>query len=208
MQAVSSNERLLETIGDTKNSKELVALIEKLQSLGITNLVFSPTLTRGFDYYTGMVFEVYDTNPDNARSIFGGGRYDDLLDIFEAKKIPAVGFGMGDVTTQDFLQTHSLLPKYKPTAQLYICTLDTSFLDNARKVAETLRASGINVAIDLSDKKVGDQLKVAHKQEIPYVLVIGEDEVKSGIYSVKNMQSGQEKKVKAEEIIGIIRSHS
>lgn len=83
-------------------------LISKLEEKGIKNAVFSPTITRGFDYYTGMVFEVFDTSPENNRSLFGGGRYDNLLEIFGVEPVPTVGFGMGDVTIRDFLETHSL----------------------------------------------------------------------------------------------------
>lgn len=74
------------------------------------NLIFDPSLARGQTYYTGMVFEIFDTNKENARSIAGGGRYDNLLEIFEIEPIPAVGFGMGDITIQDFLETHKLKP--------------------------------------------------------------------------------------------------
>ncbi len=204
---VSSSERFLDTLGkDNENTKELVSVIENLSKLGIKNVVFTPTLMRGFDYYTGVVFEVFDLHPDNNRSVFGGGRYDDLLDIFGADKVPAVGFGAGDVTARDFLETHGLLPAYKPTAELYIAVIDKSFRDEASKLAETLREGGLKVAVDLSDKKVGEQLKIANKQSVPYVIVVGEDEVKSGLYAVKNMESGEEKKVKPEEIVNIVRS--
>jgi histidyl-tRNA synthetase len=71
-------------------------------------VVVKHTLVRGFDYYTGMVFEVFDTNPENKRSLFGGGRYDNLLEMFGVEPVPTVGFGMGDVTIRDFLETHKL----------------------------------------------------------------------------------------------------
>ena len=206
---LSSNESLLETLGkDNKNSKELLDLIEKLESGGIKNIVFDPTLMRGFDYYTGIIFEFFDLNPENSRSILGGGRYDDLLDIFGAQKVPAVGFAAGDVTTQDFLATHNLLPKYKPTADIYLCILDKSATSHAENLAEKLREQELNVALDLTEKKVGDQVKIAHKQMIPYIIVVGENEVKSNIYSIKNMETGEETKVAMEEVSGIIRSHS
>ncbi|MDP3763533.1 MAG: ATP phosphoribosyltransferase regulatory subunit [bacterium] len=72
------------------------------------NFVFDPSLARGQTYYTGMVFEIFDSNKENARSIAGGGRYDNLLEMFEVEPIPAVGFGMGDITLRDFLETHGL----------------------------------------------------------------------------------------------------
>lgn len=83
-------------------------LLKELEGRGIKNTVFTPTVTRGFDYYTGMVFEVFDTHPDNRRSLFGGGRYDNLLEIFGVEPVPTVGFGMGDITIRDFLETHGL----------------------------------------------------------------------------------------------------
>jgi len=93
---------------ESEESDEINLLIKKLREKGIENTKFSPTLTRGFNYYTGMVFEVFDTSPLNNRSLFGGGRYDNLLEIFGVEPVPTVGFGMGDVTMRDFLETHNL----------------------------------------------------------------------------------------------------
>ncbi len=206
VEILSSNEKLLDMLGDkNKNTKELIKLIDSLQSVGIINVQFDPTLMRGFDYYTGVVFEIFDTNKENARSVFGGGRYDDLLDIFGAKKVPAIGFGAGDVTAKDFLETHGLLPTYTPKTDLYICTLSDEFIPHAEKLASTLRTNGLNVAIDLSGKKVGDQIKIAHKKLIPFVIIIGEDEIKTENYSLKEMSSGEEKKLKVGEISGVVK---
>lgn len=93
--------------------EEIKKLLAMLEETGIKNVKFEPTLARGFDYYTGMVFEVFDTNPENRRALFGGGRYDNLLEIFGVEPVPTVGFGMGDVTIQDFLVTHNLSLKNK-----------------------------------------------------------------------------------------------
>src|SRR3989338_8136083 len=189
---LESNEKLLDFIGkDSENTKELVSLIEQLQSGGVTNVIFDPTLMRGFDYYTDMVFEVFDLDPDNNRSVFVACRYNDLLDIFGAPKVPAVGFGAGDVTMQDFLLAHDLMPKYKISTNLYICTTDKKYIKDANILANNLREKDLNVTVDLSLKKLGDQIKIAHKQNIPYVICVGEDEVKSGLYGVKNMDTGE-----------------
>jgi histidyl-tRNA synthetase len=83
-------------------------LKSELKKRGIENVIFTPEVVRGFDYYTGMVFEVFDTNPENRRSLFGGGRYDNLLEMFGVEPVPTVGFGMGDITIRDFLTTHNL----------------------------------------------------------------------------------------------------
>ncbi len=81
---------------------------EFLKRLNLPNAKFDANIMRGFDYYTGMVFEVFDTSPENRRSLFGGGRYDNLLEIFGVEPVPCVGFGMGDITMRDFLETHNL----------------------------------------------------------------------------------------------------
>ena len=95
----------LSQIKPTERTEEL---IQKLKSAGLENVMFDEKITRGFDYYTGIVFEVFDTNEENKRSLFGGGRYDNLLEMFGVEPLPTVGFGMGDVTIRDFLETHNL----------------------------------------------------------------------------------------------------
>lgn len=197
---LSQNEKLLDFVSDD-TSKSVVDLIQKLLDFGVNNVEFDPTLMRGFDYYTGPVFEVFDTDPENNRSVFGGGRYDELMDIFKARKIPSVGFGAGDVTARDFLEKHDLLPEYKNKTTLYICTVDESAKNEAMTLANKLREKGINTAIDLSGKKLGDQIKLADKHKIPFVLVLGEDEIKSGVYKVKNLSTGEEKTGNLDEIV-------
>jgi histidyl-tRNA synthetase len=188
-------EGILTMLGESEAAKYLNQVINILRGRGISNLVFDPTLTRGFDYYTGTVFEVYDTNKVNPRALFGGGRYDDLVGIFGVEKVSGVGFGMGDVTIRDFLETYSLLPEYQPPVKLYICHLE-GFVEEANKLAAELRLQGVNVAVDLSDRKVSQQVKTADKELIPYILVVGEEEVKSGKFKVKSLKESKE----AEEV--------
>lgn len=183
------------------------ALISKLKSRGISNVVFSPELMRGFDYYTDVVFEVFDTNPANNRSLFGGGRYNDLLDIFGEEKIPAVGFGMGDVTIRDVLETYELLPTFKPEVDLYLCIFNDSFSNITSELASELRAKGLNVSVDYTGKKIGDQVKKAHKKKIPFVICVGNDEIESGKFKVKTMESGDEKEVKRDQIAEYIKNN-
>ncbi len=179
---------------------DVADLIEKLRAIGIDNVIYDPSLVRGFDYYTGIVFELFDTDPKNPRSLFGGGRYDELLSIFGVDPVPTVGIAMGDVTTRDFLETHSLLPIPTSKTKLFIATLSEEFIPEAQKLASKLRLSNIPVAINVTERKVGDQIKYADKEGIPYVLAIGADEVKSGSYKLKELSSGAEKEVSAETI--------
>lgn len=184
---------------DIEGINDIIALQSALNAVGI-QAVFDPTLARGFDYYTGIVFEVFDTNPENRRALFGGGRYDDLLSVFGSEKVPAVGFGMGDVTIRDFLEVRELLPKYTPTSQVGICPVSEKNIQDATRIADELRTQGLNVTVDVSGKKLGDQIKSASKQSIPYVLVVGNDEVTSNIFPLKELESGKEEKVALKDI--------
>ncbi len=188
---------------DVAGIDDIIALQSALNNVGIST-TFDPTLARGFDYYTGIVFEVFDTNSENRRALFGGGRYDDLLSVFGSDKVPAVGFGMGDVTIRDFLEVRNLLPKYAPTARVSISPVNETNIPDAMRLADELRTQGINVAIDVSGKKLGDQIKGAVKQSIPFVLVVGDDEVASGIFPLKELASGKEEKVARKDIAGHI----
>ncbi|MCE9644099.1 histidine--tRNA ligase [Candidatus Parcubacteria bacterium] len=185
---------------------ELEEVLRGLSASGIRNARFSPSLMRGFDYYTGIVFELFDTSPENRRSLFGGGRYDDLLSIFGAEKMPAVGFGMGDVTLRDFLDVHGLIPEYKPATTLYICRADGAESAALAALASELRAQGVNVAVDFTSRKIGDQIGAADKQRIPYVLVVGERELTSGIFAVKELASGTETKLSRTELASFFKS--
>lgn len=170
-----------------------------LAGAGVTNVVHDPEIVRGLDYYTGTVFEVFDTSSENKRSLFGGGRYDNLLDMF-GEHIPAVGFGMGDVTMRDFLETHDLSPKYVPSTDLYLCVLEREHVAGAHQLAESLRAQGLNVAVDYSHRKVGDQIKTADKLNVHFVLCVGENEIAAKKYKVKNLKTGAESELEVDKI--------
>lgn len=184
---------------------ELKQLLERLQANGITNVAFDGTLMRGFDYYTGVVFEVFDTNPDNNRSMLGGGRYDGLVGLFGVVPVPTVGFGWGDVTLANFLQAHRLLPPVKTETDVYVALIGDVAADAQATVA-ALRAAGLNVAVDLSGKKLGDQFKIADKKGIEQVLLIGEDELKQKAFTLKNLQTGGEQKGTIELLARAIKS--
>ncbi len=167
--------------------EELDTIIATLKSRGVTNVSYDETLIRGFDYYTGTVFEVFDTNPENNRSLFGGGRYDELLALFGGESLPAFGFGMGDVTIRDFLETRGLLKSYSSSAEYMICVMNKESLSFAEEVAQTLRKESKNVAVNYCFKSIGDQIKNAVKQKIKNCIVIGEEESKNKTYVVKDI---------------------
>lgn len=184
--------------------KELQSVITSLHEAGLTHVEFDATLMRGFDYYTGIVFEVFDTHPDNNRSLFGGGRYDGLVGLFGVEPVPTIGFGMGDVTLQNFLEFHELLPNLLPETQLYIALVG-DVTEQAQSVVRELRNEGVNVAVDISGRDVGKQLKTADKKGIPYVLVIGQQELDSNQFKLKNLQTGAEEQHAIARIASIVQ---
>ena len=187
----------LERVTSTAYLEELRITLERM---GVHNMIVDTSITRGFDYYTGMIFEVFDTNEDNRRSLFGGGRYDNLLGLFGSDSIPAVGFGMGDVTARDFLETHNLLPDYVPSTELMICVKDGESNAHAIQVAQALRREDVTVAINFSSKRIGDQIRAADRMKIPFVITIGEKERLEGKYAIKNLASGVEITLPADRI--------
>ena len=170
---------------------ELDQVLSGLEKKGINNALFDVTIMRGFDYYTGIVFEAVDKHPENNRSMLGGGRYDGLVGLFGVASVPTVGFGWGDVTLENFLKLHHLLPDLVNETSLYVCLVgDVAGL--ADDAINEFRKQGVNIAVDYSGKKLGDQIKNADKAHIKHVLIVGEDEVNSGKYKIKNLESGKE----------------
>jgi len=178
--------------------REIRTVIAGLERLGITNARFDQTLMRGFDYYTGTVFEVFDLNPANRRSVFGGGRYDDLLSLFGNDKVPAFGFGAGDVVARDLMETYGMLTlegKLKDAmapADIGICVIGQENSSYALSLARSLRGKGKRVSVDFSNRKLGDQIASADKRGIPKVIAIGAEEVRTGKLRIKTLATGEE----------------
>jgi len=181
-------------------SSDITEIRLRLAELGIKNTIFDIGIARGFDYYTGTVFEVFDTEPKNKRSLFGGGRYDNLTENFGGDRVPAVGFGVGDVTIRDFLETHDLLPEYSSPAHLYIGKAGEVGNKKIQELAWKLRESGIHVAVDISDKKVGDQVKLAVKQRVLFVIIVGEEELARGTYKIKKLKDSTETELEENKL--------
>ncbi len=192
--------KLIEELENITSTAYLEELRVALEHMGVRNMIVDTSITRGFDYYTGMVFEVFDTDPNNRRSLFGGGRYDNLLSLFGAEPVPAVGFGMGDVTARDFLEAHNLLPTYTPSTELMICIVEPDATSHAVQLAQSLRREDVAVAVNFSGKRIGDQVRSADKMKIPFVIAVGAKERDSGRYTVKNLTSGVEITLPADRI--------
>jgi len=174
--------------------------MEMLTASGVSSTVFTPGLIRGFDYYTNIVFEVFDLHPGNNRSMFGGGRYDSLVSAFGVEPVPTVGFGMGDVTLQEFLKAHKLLPRLKPETDAVVVLVGDVY-GQAQRTLATLRGEGLRLAVDATGRRTGDQLKSAAKAGILHAIIIGEHEIVSGRLKLKDLASGEEQDLAPERVI-------
>ena len=177
---------------------EITFVFDSLKKAGVTDVVFDASLMRGFDYYTGTVFEVFDTHPDNNRSLFGGGRYDGLVGLFGAEPISAVGMAPGNTMIENFLAVRGLIPAQKSLTDIYIVVIDDAF-DQASDVAVQLRSSGLNIEVDFSTRKIDKKIKTALKKNITHILFVGKNDDVN--YSLKNVASEQEQKLSIEAII-------
>jgi histidyl-tRNA synthetase len=188
------------------SADDLRTLLNSLDRAGIHNAQFDASLMRGFDYYTDIVFEVFDNHPENNRSMFGGGRYDGLVGLFGVEPVPTVGFGAGDVTLENFLLTHELLPELRSETDLYAILIG-DVVDPAQAVIKELREMGVNVAADFTGRKADKQLKTALKKGINYVLFIGEKELAEEQYVLKNLKTGEEERHGVQRIVSIVKDY-
>ncbi len=176
----------------TPNYPELKELLKLLSQSGVSSAVFDPGIMRGLDYYTDIVFEVYDSHPDNNRSMFGGGRYDGLVGLFGVEPLPVVGFGMGDITLQNFLELHKLLPFLRNEIDAVVILIGDVYKE-AQPLLSQLRQRGLKIAVDMTDRKIDAKIKSAIKSGVPELIFIGEKELKTSTIRAKHLASGQEK---------------
>ena len=201
--AVKNLEELPEIVRKQESSLKLQKLIDLFVAGKVTNAIFDITLMRGFDYYTDIVFEVFDTDPENNRSMFGGGRYDGLVGLFGVEPVATVGFGMGDVTMLNFLKIHNLLPDLKPETDVNVILIGDVYAA-AQPILKLLRKESVRVSVDTTGRKLDKQLKSAARSGVRYALFIGENELKENRFKLKDLNSGKEEEHAIERTIAVL----
>ncbi len=162
------------------------------------------TLARGLNYYTGAIFEV-KTNEVAMGSIGGGGRYDDLTGMFGLKGLTGVGISFGADRIYDVMDELNLFPEAaNQSTQLLICCFDKEGEKFALPILQQLRNKDINAELYPAGAKLKKQLDYANNKNIPYTIIIGSDEIESGLLTIKNMQTGVQEKVTAEQVFATI----
>lgn len=209
---IVSNEAIVEPIfqlisgADASDSNQVV---DAVKTLGISNIKIDRSIARGFNYYTGTIFEIFDVSGENNRSMLGGGRYDNLTGMFGGEPISGVGFGMGDVTMRDFLETHKLLPDSARSTAPILMIIPTDAAQNlaAQTVAHEFRQAGISVAVDYGTKKLGEKISRASERGSHFICVVGENEVSAAQYTCKHLPTSTEQTGPVTALVEYISTH-
>lgn len=190
----ASNRRTREAV------QELEGLRDALEGYGVLDTcTFDPSIVRGLDYYTGVVFECFDVEGD-LRAIFGGGRYDDLVEEFGGTPTPAVGFGVGDATLELLLRRAGEWPSEDVELDYYVAVIG-DVRETAVRVADNLRREGHRVDIEMRGRSFTGQLEHADALGADKTVVVGERDLSDDVLTVKDMESGDQRQVDVEEYL-------
>jgi histidyl-tRNA synthetase len=207
--AISCDEAkaILDQIKNKKPNETILKLFSLLKTYDLKeeeDFVFKPTLARGLDYYTGIIFEAVDDNYKGG-SLGGGGRYNNLIGIFSKNSIPACGFAFGFDRLLEAGNELNLFPKKSTATKVLVTIFSKNFIEKSIKMATVLREKNINTELFLNpEKKLDKQLKYADKKGIPYVLILGEEEVKKNVVKLKDLKTGSQKEFSLEEALKIL----
>ncbi|MFC2064829.1 histidine--tRNA ligase [Chloroflexota bacterium] len=190
-----------------QESEEMIQLFSSMDALGISDYVeFDPNIVRGLLYYTGTVFEAFDTSGNLRRSILGGGRYDNLLADVGGESLPCTGFAMGDVVMSLILEEKGLLPTLETSPARVLITIFSKELENrSLALGAELRCQGINVNCYPQAARLNKQFKFADRMGIRLVLVIGPDESANDQVAIKDLIQGSQQVVDRAKVAGKVK---
>ena len=198
---------IFDYIKSAQPDQYLDQVLSATKGLGVPqkNFSFDPTLVRGLDYYTGPVFEAFILD-NNIGAVCGGGRFDKLTSQLGGPDIPASGIAFGFDRIVDCIQKLNLLPDLpKSTAKVMVANFGSDTQDESIKTANLLRSKGISTLLYPDPDKLGKQFKYASTKNIPFVVVIGPDEVRDGKVTLKDMTTGQQQTLTREGLVKLLQ---
>ena len=194
---------MLQRLLNAKPTEDLTMIMEFLreQSVPQERFSFSPTLARGLDYYTGLIFEI-EIEGYEAGSVCGGGRYDNLIGMFNSKPVPAVGCAFGFDRILEAMEQFSLFPSSLETTKFLVAIFSKELAQKSIEVCSRLRSNNINTELWLdAQSKMEKQLKYADQKQIPYTIIIGPDEVANDTVTLKDMRTREQQQISIEKLI-------
>lgn len=194
-------EGVMQALANAQPNPELQAILEAAKELGVPSdvLRFNPTIARGLDYYTGMIFEI--VVPEySAGSLGGGGRYDRLIGELSGTDTLAVGMAFGFDRTVEAVEMLGLLPDDLSTAKVLVTLFSGELREQTLRVAQTLRDRGVATEMYVEADKLGKQMKYADRQGIPFAVVMGPEEAEAGEVTVRDLRTGDQRRVSVSEL--------
>jgi histidyl-tRNA synthetase len=204
---ISRERKKLESFTTAKQGMdELEQIVKKCEAYGIAEkIIIDFSLVRGLDYYTGPIFEISVRTEKELGSISGGGRYDNLVETYGGKWTPAVGISLGVERICEVLVNEKLYKPAETKTQAFVAVVDDKLRDKALEIAQKLRADGINIQIDLMGRPLNKQLEYVDKTGIPFVVFVGEKELKKGRFVVKDMARRKQSEFSLDKIADVIK---
>ncbi len=196
-----SVDKFLALIKSKKVSQEELQKLKKVkeisEKMGVEDIRIDLSIVRGIDYYTGFVFETFVKGFESLGSVASGGRYDTLIGLYGGEDLPATGVGIGIDRLMEIVQDKE---EYYPV-KVFVAVVDESVREKALEILQELRRRGIKTDIDLIGRNLRKQLEYANKIKIPFVLVVGPEEVKTNKFKLRDMRSGKEEALFIEQIL-------
>lgn len=189
---------------------ELKEVVKYIRLFGVPEENFSIDLTiaRGLDYYTGTVYETFLDNYREIGSVCSGGRYDNLAENYTDKSLPGVGIAIGVTRLFDQLNDLKLIKTEKESISDVLVISTSDDVSECLPIANTFRKEGINTEVYMNDKKMKAKFKYADRLKIPYVAIIGEDELKENKVSLKKLVTGKQDTINIQEAVEILKEYN
>jgi histidyl-tRNA synthetase len=182
--------------------RQLVLLADALQGLGkLDRCLFDMSVVRGIGYYDGIVFEAFDKGGEEVGAVLGGGRYDRLCGVYGKRSIPATGVAGGIERLLISLEKAGVLPKHKEVGTVFVAAVNDEVRQHTLSIAAKLRDARIPSDVDVKRKSLAKQLEYANSLGIPYALIVGPQELKSGQLKLRDMKKRTEETLTLDEII-------
>ncbi len=201
-EVIKKGEKILQSAIGSQGLEELNKIVELSKSYGFTDkIVIDFSLARGLDYYTGPIFEVIDTSGKNIGSLAGGGRYDDLIELFGGVPTPATGISLGIERIVEVMKQEKMFKLPKTNVKVFVANVNEEVKTDTIKIAQELRKNGVSCQVDLMNRKISKQFESADNLGIPFALTVGPKEVKKNRFRLKDMKTGKEQELSLKKII-------
>ncbi|WP_297090130.1 histidine--tRNA ligase [Thermococcus sp.] len=187
--------------------KRLYELVDLLGAYGVREkILIDLGIARGFDYYTSIVFEAIAPNDLGIGSIGGGGRYDNLIEVFGGKPTPATGFAIGIERLIPILEWKGLIPEPKLKPDVYVIPIgkDAEIRKVTVEITSALRGAGIKADYELTGRKIGKALDYAGRLGVPYVVLVGKRDLSEGKVTIRDMESGEQRAVEKGKVVEVL----